>query len=118
LATLKAHHDPLGHRLQQPRIPCIHLHPIHPPKKPVLASVPTPDGAQMSYIANVNELSISQDGGQPAGQYFPARPKRQRRSLHIGQPGQGKIMTQFVSLYDAKTHLSALVDRQRPARES
>jgi hypothetical protein len=23
--------DPLGHRLQQPRIPSIHLHPLHPP---------------------------------------------------------------------------------------
>src|SRR5450432_4099216 len=50
-----APNDPHGHRLQQQRIPSIHLHPIHPPYKPVLASVPTPDGARMSHAANVNE---------------------------------------------------------------
>src|SRR5471030_752263 len=42
-------------------------------KKPVLASVPTPDGAQKFYIANVNEPSISPDGGQPGGSFFPVR---------------------------------------------
>ncbi|MEA2769811.1 MAG: hypothetical protein QOD93_2773, partial [Acetobacteraceae bacterium] len=50
--------------------------------KPVLASVPTPDGARMSYVANVNEPSISPDGGQPTGQFFPARPKRQRQQIY------------------------------------
>jgi hypothetical protein len=50
-------------------------------KKPIFASVPTLDGAQMSYIANVNELSISPDGGQPTGQFFPARLKRQRQQV-------------------------------------
>jgi hypothetical protein len=28
-----APNDPLGHRIQQQRIPCIHLHPIQPPYK-------------------------------------------------------------------------------------
>jgi hypothetical protein len=37
--------------------------------------------ADWYYIANVNEPSISPDGGQPAGQFFPARPKRQRQQI-------------------------------------
>jgi hypothetical protein len=34
----------LGHRLQQWRIPFIHLNPAYPPYKSALASAPTPDG--------------------------------------------------------------------------
>jgi hypothetical protein len=81
-ATLKAH--PMirsvtgsNSRASLPSI-CI---PFIRLNKPVLASVPTPDGAQMSYIANVNEPSISTDDGQPTGQFFPARPKPQRQQI-------------------------------------
>jgi prevent-host-death family protein len=38
-------------------------------------------------------------------------------SLFMGQPGQGKVMSQFVSLCDAKTRLSALVDRAAAGEE-
>jgi hypothetical protein len=44
--------DPFGHRRQQPRIPFISLIRL---KKPALAFVPAPDGAQMSYAAGIDE---------------------------------------------------------------
>jgi hypothetical protein len=60
--------DPFGHRLQQPRIPFIHLHPLHPSASPssicipfirleklAQAPVPTPDRAHMCYAASINE---------------------------------------------------------------
>src|SRR3978361_1322401 len=37
--------------------------------------------------------------------------------LRLGQLGQGQIMTDIVNLYDAKTRLSALVDRAAAGEE-
>jgi hypothetical protein len=47
--------DPLGQRPSNQTSPPSICIPLIRLKKPVLGSVPTPDGAQLYYIANVNE---------------------------------------------------------------